>query len=407
MGIEPCDFGIKILKYPYPYKAMLAICSDLDETPDERVYFETLRYLNTEQQTSIGKGVSLEIGNSIYFNMPSDQFSYWNTSDRGRTKIQECIRSGHIDVLHSFGDLSNTRKHVEKAINELIRNNCKLEVWVDHAVAPTNFDSGIMKGSGDIPGSEAYHADLTIDYGIKYLWKGRVTSVIGQNAPLSYKGLYSYDNLYQSVVTITKDLAKSILGSNGYTKYSMHSGNKLLRKIVMRDGQRAFEFIRCNPNWKGVSEFETADGIGKVIKEKILNRLVERQSICILYTHLGKITNKEKIFSIETRKAFNRLSEFQRDGKLLVATTRRLLGYCRMINEVNVSLKIVERVLIINVKYTGPYNDLNGLSLMINENFEKIVMKINNKLAEGVDKLVLDKKNIVIKIPWNKLYYPI
>src|SRR5512145_1269480 len=32
---------------PHPYRAMLAICSDLDETCDLDTYVETLRFLNT------------------------------------------------------------------------------------------------------------------------------------------------------------------------------------------------------------------------------------------------------------------------------------------------------------------------------------------------------------------------
>ena len=66
---------IKLRKYPYPYQAMLAICSDLDETPNKEIYFETARYLNTTEETSLGKGVGLEVGNTIYFDMPENNFS--------------------------------------------------------------------------------------------------------------------------------------------------------------------------------------------------------------------------------------------------------------------------------------------------------------------------------------------
>ena len=107
---------------------MLAICSDLDETPDQHVFFETMRYLNTTEASSLGRGIGLEVGNSIYFDMPQGQFSYWNTDDEGRAMIRSLIQSGHIDCLHSFGDLATTRKHAERAWYELSRNNCKLEV---------------------------------------------------------------------------------------------------------------------------------------------------------------------------------------------------------------------------------------------------------------------------------------
>ena len=67
---------VKLRSYPYPYRAMLAICSDLDETPDRHVYGDIMRFLNTMEDTAMGPGVGLEVGNSIYFDMPPDQFAY-------------------------------------------------------------------------------------------------------------------------------------------------------------------------------------------------------------------------------------------------------------------------------------------------------------------------------------------
>jgi hypothetical protein len=110
---------------------MLAICSDLDETPDRHVFWEIARYLNSSDATPMGPGVGLEVGNSIYFDMAPDQFAYWNTDDRGRAMVQELVRSGHIDCIHSFGDLATTRAHAARALEELQRHGCRLEVWVD------------------------------------------------------------------------------------------------------------------------------------------------------------------------------------------------------------------------------------------------------------------------------------
>src|SRR6266853_6864390 len=112
MMINPMDGrSIQVRRYPYPYRAMIAICSDLDETSDQDVYYELMRFLNTSQFTSMGPGVALDIGNSIYFDMPPDQFAYWTTDDKGREMVRALIRSGHIDCLHSFGDLATTRKY--------------------------------------------------------------------------------------------------------------------------------------------------------------------------------------------------------------------------------------------------------------------------------------------------------
>src|SRR5262245_43007780 len=61
--------AVEVARYPYPYRAMIAICSDLDETPNWTVYREIMRFLNTTESTSMGRGVGLEVGNSIYFMM--------------------------------------------------------------------------------------------------------------------------------------------------------------------------------------------------------------------------------------------------------------------------------------------------------------------------------------------------
>ena len=152
----------------------------------------------------MGTGVGLEVGNTIYFDMPPGHFSYWNTDDESREKIRALIRSGHIDCLHSFGDTATTRKHAAKALEELERHGCRLKVWVDHAVAPTNFGPDIMKGYGDIPGHPAYHADLTLAHGIEFVWMGRVTSVIGQNRRLDFGGIVDYAHPVSSCRTLVK-----------------------------------------------------------------------------------------------------------------------------------------------------------------------------------------------------------
>src|SRR4030095_12677996 len=140
---------IELRPFPYPYRAMLAICSDLDDTPDRRQYWQQLQFLNTGATTSMGEGVGLEVGNTIYFDMPPDEFAYWNTDDAGREMIRALITSGHIDCLHSYGDLATTRAHAAKVLNELSQHSLSLKVWIDHRVAPTNLGADIMRGHGD------------------------------------------------------------------------------------------------------------------------------------------------------------------------------------------------------------------------------------------------------------------
>ncbi len=268
---------VQIRRIPYPYRAMLAICSDLDETPNRQVYWEIMRFLNTTETTSMGPGVGLEVGNSIYFDMPPGQFSYWNTDDAGREMIRTLIRSGHIDCLHSFGDLATMRSHAARALDELARHDCKLEVWVDHSVAPTNFGADIMRGYGDIPEHEAYHADLTIGQGVRYVWRGRVTSIIGQDVKPQFSGIFSARHPLASTKTLAKEAAKHVLARLGNTKYAIHGPNRILRPVRLRNDMLVYEFLRSNPHWGGVSSCDRADCINQVLTESMLNHLVDRE----------------------------------------------------------------------------------------------------------------------------------
>jgi hypothetical protein len=328
-------------------RAALAICSDLDETPDAETYFELMRFLTTPEDTSMGPGVGLDIGNSIYFDMPPGQFSYWNTTEKNREKIRALIRSGHIDVLHSYGDLATTRAQAARALEELERHDCHLKVWVDHAQAPTNFGADIMQGGGDERGHPAYHADLTLGYGIRYIWRGRVTSVIGQNQPFRFRRLVSDlraltagrssvrgsapsgGPLLAPCSTLMKEWAKQLLARCGSRKYRLLAANAVLGRCTLRDGSATLEFLRCNPHWGGVSCADRGDRIHEVLTRTFLDRLVERQGACILYTHLGKLDRSEHKcrFGPPVVAAFRLLAEYHRAGQLLVTTTRRLLDY--------------------------------------------------------------------------------
>ena len=307
--------------------ATLAICSDLDETPDAATYFELMRFLNTTQDTSMGPGVGLEVGNTIYFDMPPGHFSYWNTAEVERKKIRTLIRSGHIDCLHSYGDLATTRAHAGRALDELVKHDCRIPVWVDHATVATNFGADITQGHGDEPGHPAYHADLTLDYGIRHVWRGRISSVIGQDRPFSLRTIGSPGHPFASVRTLAKEAVKQVLARRGHPTYGAQAGNRLCVPGRLRDGQEIREFIRCNPSWGGVSCHDRGDAIHEVLTRRVLDRLVERRAPCILYTHLGKLERGEtkRHFRPAVVAAFRLLAEYHHAGKLRVTTTARLL----------------------------------------------------------------------------------
>jgi len=323
--VLPAD--VRVRPYPYPYRAMLAVCSDLDETPNWEAYWEIMRFLNTVEMTAMGPGVGLEVANSVYFHEASGQFSYWGTDHAGRDMVRVLIRSGHIDCLHSYGLLARTRAEAARALDELDRHGCRLRVWVDHASGPTNFGPDIMRGHGDEVGHPAYHADLTIPFGIRYVWLGRVTSVVGQDRPWCLGGIARGCHPVASARTLGKEVGKHLFGRCGSPKYAMHASNRLLRPKRLRDGRAVLEFMRSNPHWAGVNACTTAGGIGEVLTDEMLSRLVQCQGVCILYTHLGKVSDPAMPLGPSAQQAFRTLAARQHQGEILVTTTQRLLQY--------------------------------------------------------------------------------
>lgn len=397
-----------VRRLPYPYRAMLAICSDLDETPDRDVYFESMRFLNTREPTAMGEGVGLEVGNSMYFDMPPDQFAYWNTDDAGRETIRDLIRSGHIDCFHSFGDLATTRGHAEHALEDLERHGCRMKVWIDHGTAASNFGGDIMQGCGDVLGSAVYHADLTCAFGVEYVWRGRVTSVIGQEVPRRLGGLWNPRHPIASARTVAKEFAKGMLAATGRKKYAIHGPNQVLQPACLRSGQKVWEFLRANPHWGGVSSSETADGLGDVLTEAVLGRLVERQGVCILYTHLGKVRDRREPFGPRTRQALRRLAGLAEEGRILVTTTRRLLDYCRMIRELRVTTtREPGGASRIDLNVTASTSDLAGLTLC-HQDARHVRVFVNGHEVEQVRRNGPDHTGVPsISLPWTRLEFPI
>jgi hypothetical protein len=401
-------------RFPYPYRAMLAICSDLDETPDGETYFELHHFLNTRENTRMGPGVGLEVGNTISFDMPVGNFCYAAASEGERARIRALIESGHIDCLHSYGDFATTRDHVKRALDELRKCRRSLEVWLDHAVAPTNFGADIMRGAGDLPGDVAYHADLTCAYGVQYVWRGRVTSVIGQYCQRSLGGLFEPRHPVASTLTIAKEVAKGHLARRGDVKYAMHAKNDLLREVQLRDGRTVREFLRCNPFWGGVEKSETGYGIADVLTERFLDRLVAREGFAVVYTHLGKLRSRDELFPAATRAAFRRLAHRFDRGEILVTTTRRLLGYRRASHELRLDQSEACGGQTVRIEHTelesGPCpiatDDCQGLTWYITDE-DPPAVRIGDRVITDLRRNPPDETGRKsVSVPWTRLEFP-
>ena len=138
-------------------------------------------------------------------------------------------------------------------------------------------------------------------------------------------------------MTIGKEYIKGMLGGRDHEKYAMHGPNDVIRAAQLRDGRSVVEFLRSNPYWGGPGNAATAYELPRVLTKRMLDRLVKREGFCVFYTHLGKIKDAAVPFDSQTCDALRCLAGFQREGRILVTTTRRLLGYARAAQTISVS----------------------------------------------------------------------
>jgi len=323
---------VALRKFPYPYKAAMAICSDIDGTTTVDEFLEIHKFLNSKEMTSMGRGVGLEIGDSfMMYAAPTCALSYYSGNPESAQIIRKFIKAGYIDFMHSYGEKADfTRKDAIKAIKELSDNGCKLDVWVDHATTVDNLGDDRTFGLGDHPDSRAYHSDITLAYGIKFVWLGRITTVIGQSVPITLKTFSSiYDSRYpvDSLKNMVKESAKNVLAVFGNRKYAMHKSYDLVRITKLDDGQKVYEFLRFDNYWKGVAEGATSRRLAYVISKRTLERLRGAGGYMVVYTHLGKNSDCSQVIAEETQVALRDLaSEYER-GNIYITTTSKLLNY--------------------------------------------------------------------------------
>jgi hypothetical protein len=336
---EPLNAGRAALRaFPYPYRAALAICSDIDETQDSAEFLAIQRFLNTEAETSMGRGVGLEIGNSFYFYDKKNEFSYFTSDKRAPRLIVEMIHAGYIDCLHSYGNAATQRYQIARALDTLDQHNCKLDVWINHFGAPSNlcrkFEYMLDQCRGDDPQSDVYHTDLTLSYGIQFAWVGATTRVIGQAAqrartlsPMTH--IVDPRHPIASTTSILKEVRKRALGMRGDERFIIHRHNRLIDTLQLTDGRKVHEFLRYCNHPVDISLGATSRGLAYAIAPRVLKRLVEVGGYMLVYTHLSKNSDCGQPIAPETVTALRHLADEQRNGRILVTTTSRLLNYHR------------------------------------------------------------------------------
>jgi hypothetical protein len=309
---------VQLRKFPYPYQAMLSFASDIDgTTPEEFVQYH--RFLNTKENTPMGKGLGLDVGDSFWMYMATDSshpyyvdnkkhtagaiMTYFSGINPHKKKDAQLIRhywrAGWIDSIHGYGDFSRVNRKeglckrdlAKAAWAEMNRAGIHPEIWINHgneankqnfgAYTPVGFAS---YQDGDNKHSPFYHTDLAIKNGVHFVWNSRGEATFGQDSAIFPIKL--------------RDRSK-IWGFHRYT----------------------FDYGKHGLNWTWGPK-----ALHIQLTPKRLEKLVAKKQYVIIAQHFGG-ENSAYPFTSENIKALRLLADYQNNGRILVTRTSRLLHY--------------------------------------------------------------------------------
>lgn len=313
---------IGLRKFPYPYQAMVAIASDADHET-QRKFNLVHQFLNTNDYIPAihHYGLGLDIADSFFMyngtNIPAfvdyhhepmtDELSWFkqiSNQPYAAQLIKHYIQVGWIDTIHSYGDFSQiqqnhtlfTRQLAANGVAALSQNQVHIDVWSDHGNKSNvdNFGSfGISPfysyQQGANPHSPYYHTDLTIPYGIHYVWTDQALSQFGEASTLYPLRLPD---------------GRTVWGYWRYTNagYTSHG----------------------SPEWNW-----SVNGLSNQITMNHLKQLETNHFYVIIAQHL-EAENEKFPLPGNAIDAFWLLADEYQKGHLLVARTSRLLHYNEM-----------------------------------------------------------------------------
>lgn len=405
----------EVLRFPPPFRAALAIASDIDHaTPD---YFARLHdFLNGTGETPWGRGLGLDIADSFWFYSANPEGTggmsfYAGTSEAEKDAgaIRRGVAEGRIDSLHAWGDFSLAggfrREMAERA---LARSGVSVPVWINHG-DDHNFQNVLAPGSyGDVPEKKSaggwpsrpleYHTDLFDRAGVRFVWAGDLTRVIGQERPCTawehYRAHRTGTRASPSVAWLLDRLARaagSTLAARAcrrgieYLGYPVMDGNALAWIERLRDGRPVWRFRRL-----GDFTRDCVEDLEQALDGEVLDRLVAQGGMSVLFTHFGKSRaagGSARELPSGAVEGLRRLARWRDEGKIRVVRTARLLRHAVVL--ARVSARLEEDRLFLEweddpvLGRLGTAEDLSGLAIRTGESPVGRVLSGGRELAGG------------------------
>ena len=232
---------------------------------------------------------------------------------------------------------------------------------------------------GDDPEAEAYHADVTLQYGIRFAWVGAMTRMTGQGVVPSMTTLATVLDMhspFRTGLNVLKEVRKRVLGKLADPRFLLHSSNQLTRPYRLRDGQSVHEFCRYCHHPNGVPYGGSAQGLPYLISASHLDQLKAQQGYMIVYTHFGQHGDSQHLISQDTRRALSHLEQEYRSEQIYVTTTAKLLNYYQRWNDLSWSAQETDGQIWIDI---GSIDDpIFGKSIPTVEELQGITFYIPN-----------------------------
>jgi len=327
--IDNCSVSMR--KFPYPYRAAVSICSDIDDC-DRNTFISVHKALNDEN----GR-LGLPVSDSFFpVGWNSDQMAYYLPDGRSHSPdasfIRDAVRVGLIDSIHSWGDFNKAppdpvflRKLARNFVTEFHEHDLKLRVWINHG-SPNNRQN--MKSriadeyQGDNPESQYYTSDLLPELGVKFYWWSEVVSY-----PLSCASEMTLLNVTKIAGgKAIKNIVKRLIGRGTKTR-SFSQLTELIHPTVLRDNSKIVGFTRFNRHPGGVWHLPSRDTLRFALNRQVLDKLIALKGNLILYTHLGLPVKRATLFQKPDMDALVYLSALYHNGTVWVTPTSKLLTY--------------------------------------------------------------------------------
>lgn len=311
-----------VLKYPYPYKAWLTMANDPDNTLIDDW---------KELHGFIWEELGLPFGDSLFVRSFNQ-----NLPDQVSLEKHPEIGTAHLhDIIHTWGDYMHGRRRgfdredAIEAAETLKKAGILPKVWIDHASFVGNMLHGTRKGAIDklidSSGHEyenfLYSLDIARELGIRYIWNGEVTSVVGQDRKLGFA-----DHKRQSGSAL-KASAKSVLQQlPSVQRAYVAADNRQYFPYEFPDGSTLYCFRRYG-TWQDAD----IDGLHNLINPERVSELIANEGTAVVYSHLGKRhpngSDRENHIPETTRKDLRNLKSKYESKELMISSTSDMLDY--------------------------------------------------------------------------------